>query len=138
MSDGMGREPAYLSSHATNRYFIPNWGKGINCRIKESSPGFIGWTVLKAEYTAEKGKAFIQRWAQDKGWKYTHFKMFYFLKLPTCELFKFYYKIFQIFIIFQTSFFLKISFASSKNNCGRYYCVIYSNIVLQRWIIELI
>ena len=28
MSDGMGREPAYLSSHATNRYFIPNWGKG--------------------------------------------------------------------------------------------------------------
>ena len=30
MSDGMGREFAYLSSHATNRYFIPNWGiKGI-------------------------------------------------------------------------------------------------------------
>ena len=29
MSDGMGREPAYLSSHATNRYFIPNWGKGM-------------------------------------------------------------------------------------------------------------
>ena len=27
MSDGMGREPAYLSSHATNRYFIPNWGQ---------------------------------------------------------------------------------------------------------------
>ena len=27
MSDGMGREPAYLSSHATNRYFIPNWGR---------------------------------------------------------------------------------------------------------------
>ena len=26
MSDGMGREFAYLSSHATNRYFIPNWG----------------------------------------------------------------------------------------------------------------
>ena len=26
MSDGMGRERAYLSSHATNRYFIPNWG----------------------------------------------------------------------------------------------------------------
>ena len=26
MSDGMGREPTYLSSHATNRYFIPNWG----------------------------------------------------------------------------------------------------------------
>ena len=27
MSDGMGRELAYLSSHATNCYFIPNWGK---------------------------------------------------------------------------------------------------------------
>ena len=26
MSNGMGRELAYLSSHATNRYFIPNWG----------------------------------------------------------------------------------------------------------------
>ena len=26
MSDGMGRELAYLSSHATNRYFIPNLG----------------------------------------------------------------------------------------------------------------
>ena len=26
MSDGMGRELAYLSSHAINRYFIPNWG----------------------------------------------------------------------------------------------------------------
>ena len=30
MSDGMGRELAYLSSHATNRYFIPNWGIYIN------------------------------------------------------------------------------------------------------------
>ena len=29
MSDGMGRELAYLSSHATNRYFIPNWGKNL-------------------------------------------------------------------------------------------------------------
>ena len=26
MSDGMGREFTYPSSHATNRYFIPNWG----------------------------------------------------------------------------------------------------------------
>lgn len=30
MSDGMRRELAYLSSHATNRYFIPNWGKQCN------------------------------------------------------------------------------------------------------------
>ena len=27
MSDGMRREFTYLSSHATNRYFIPNWCK---------------------------------------------------------------------------------------------------------------
>ena len=32
MSDGMGREPAYLSSHATNRYFIPNWGREITLK----------------------------------------------------------------------------------------------------------
>ena len=30
MSDGMGREFTYLSSHATNRYFIPNWGQNWN------------------------------------------------------------------------------------------------------------
>ena len=30
MSDGMGREFAYLSSHATNRYFIPNRGNIYN------------------------------------------------------------------------------------------------------------
>ena len=29
MSDGMGREFMYLSSHATNRYLIPNWGKRL-------------------------------------------------------------------------------------------------------------
>ena len=27
MSDGIGRKFTYLSSHATNRYFIPNWGR---------------------------------------------------------------------------------------------------------------
>ena len=34
MSDGMRRELAYLSSHATNRYFIPNWGKKWTCNPK--------------------------------------------------------------------------------------------------------
>ena len=33
MSDGMRRELVYLSSYATNRYFIPNWGI-ISIRIK--------------------------------------------------------------------------------------------------------
>ena len=32
MSDGMGREFTYLSSHATNRYFIPNWGNNFMVR----------------------------------------------------------------------------------------------------------
>lgn len=32
MSDGMGRELAYLSSHANNCYFIPNWGNNRQLR----------------------------------------------------------------------------------------------------------
>ena len=34
MSDGMGREFTYLSSHATNRYFIPNWGIYLELTLK--------------------------------------------------------------------------------------------------------
>ena len=34
MSDGMGREFMYLSSHATYRYFIPNWCKGLSNKGK--------------------------------------------------------------------------------------------------------
>ena len=41
MSDGMGREPAYLSSHATNRYFIPNWGYTMTA----TAPGVDSVTV---------------------------------------------------------------------------------------------
>ena len=37
MSDGMGREFTYLSSHATNRYFIPNWGKVIGNTMQNLS-----------------------------------------------------------------------------------------------------
>ena len=37
MSDGMGRELAYLSSHATNRYFIPNWGRKVT-KNKQKAP----------------------------------------------------------------------------------------------------
>ena len=33
MSDGMGREFTYLSSHATNRYFIPNWGSVVKALL---------------------------------------------------------------------------------------------------------
>ena len=62
MSDGMGREFMYLSSHATNRYFIPNWGKerkeekkkermkekkpkGLNSKNNEFSP--FGLSISK-------------------------------------------------------------------------------------------
>ena len=38
MSDGMRREFTYLSSHATNRYFIPNWGKPINGVMRNVAP----------------------------------------------------------------------------------------------------
>ena len=38
MSDGMRRELVYLSSYATNRYFIPNWGsKCMGEAIKKES-----------------------------------------------------------------------------------------------------
>ena len=41
MSDGMGRELAYLSSHATNRYFIPNWGTTLLLKFMSTSITFI-------------------------------------------------------------------------------------------------
>lgn len=37
MSDGMRRELAYLSSHATNRYFIPNWGKEFDAEMAKNA-----------------------------------------------------------------------------------------------------
>ena len=52
MSDGMGREFTYLSSHATNRYFIPNWGK-IYKQLKtyaESKAGKLSCEVLQKQY----------------------------------------------------------------------------------------
>ena len=38
MSDGMGREFTYLSSHATNRYIIPNWGNNTTLANAKGSP----------------------------------------------------------------------------------------------------
>ena len=46
MSDGMGRELAYLSSHATNRYFIPNWGIKWHVVGKRTKNYFLKWTPL--------------------------------------------------------------------------------------------
>lgn len=55
MSDGMRRELAYLSSHATNRYFIPNWGS-ITCRI------FLwkSWPVMQDVHWLRSEKIFIR------------------------------------------------------------------------------
>ena len=44
MSDGMGREFTYLSSHATNRYFIPNWGKVMI---------YVSWVHIKSWLKAQ-------------------------------------------------------------------------------------
>ena len=69
MSDGMGREFTYLSSHATNRYFIPNWGM-----VWTSSDESVATVVqnmnavypLEAIVVAHKvGKATIKAEAQD-------------------------------------------------------------------------
>lgn len=45
MSDGMGREFMYLSSHATNRYFIPNWGN--TCRAENCFRSCVLWWSRK-------------------------------------------------------------------------------------------
>ena len=61
MSDGMGRELAYLSSHATNRYFIPNWGNSIE--DLNDGDRFI--------VVNENFKAAPSEWSGTKYFKYT-------------------------------------------------------------------
>ena len=48
MSDGMRRELVYLSSYATNRYFIPNWGYIYNQYAQE---------FFRAQYEADNDEA---------------------------------------------------------------------------------
>ena len=63
MSDGMGREPAYLSSHATNRYFIPNWG--MNClnaaEDRQDAPRRKRWVWLSGMAAAVVLGFFVTR-----------------------------------------------------------------------------
>ncbi len=51
MSDGMGRELAYLSSHATNRYFIQNWGNlckfSRSCKKTQDENSFVCLFFIK-------------------------------------------------------------------------------------------
>ena len=57
MSDGMGRELAYLSSHATNRYFIPNWG--ITANLTSSSAAELAARVSNYKNTTANARKFF-------------------------------------------------------------------------------
>ena len=58
MSDGMGRELAYLSSHATNRYFIPNWGNICHIvRVHHISKVKVGVKNLLLKTDVERAMA---------------------------------------------------------------------------------
>ena len=49
MSDGMRRELVYLSSYATNRYFIPNWGN-IAVEVAASEEAGVNQTYKHQQY----------------------------------------------------------------------------------------
>ena len=56
MSVGMGREFTYLSSHATNRYFIPNWGKILKIHaLKDGATRFAQSPLKKEQETLRIG-----------------------------------------------------------------------------------
>ena len=57
MSDGMGRELAYLSSHATNRYFIPNWGNLLDVLTLALDSNLEGRKIVALLNLAEIGSA---------------------------------------------------------------------------------
>ena len=60
MSDGMGREFTYLSSHATNRYFIPNWGMFMGNK-------FSKWNMMRMQINAARQNPKITsdpRWSE--------------------------------------------------------------------------
>ena len=50
MSDGMGREFMYLSSHATNRYFIPNWGSLLKDIFTHGYLYFCKTKITQSDY----------------------------------------------------------------------------------------
>ena len=71
MSYGMIRELVYLSSYATNRYFIPNWGiiiratqivlssVQIYCTIIIIFTTFFSFTILITIKASTKNKKFL-------------------------------------------------------------------------------
>ena len=56
MSDGMGREPAYLSSHATNRYFIPNWGIDLHLALGDKFSKNMQLPAVTKELSTKIGR----------------------------------------------------------------------------------
>ena len=61
MSDGMGRELAYLSSHATNRYFIPNWGNVLTSSVLAMKLTVLNWKVPNESNSANQVKMMIMK-----------------------------------------------------------------------------
>ena len=59
MSDGMRRELVYLSSYATNRYFIPNWG--IYCPLNCYSYASLRNYGLSADHPYLNKKCIIRK-----------------------------------------------------------------------------
>ena len=96
MSDGMGREFMYLSSHATNRYFIPNWGKDYysgdefvinvhnnsadNCYIQKAELNGTDWIYAQLDHVDFAKGGTLNLWLgnmPNKSWgklKYLGFK----------------------------------------------------------------
>lgn len=80
MSDGMRRELAYLSSHATNRYFIPNWGSYYNsARIGQFRYREITQSLTGASLHTKKAMERVITSAFHR-----HFSFFYLLSNCSC------------------------------------------------------
>ena len=74
MSDGMRRELVYLSSYATNRYFIPNWGNIIS---NKKVFMFIFYVTRYYFYTQLPICLALKRfYRQTVGWQYIEFILY--------------------------------------------------------------
>ena len=84
MSDGMRRELVYLSSYATNRYFIPNWGKDYYDMGKGTiDVEYPAYTLWKLSLVQRFGKAVKLTAAIDNIFGYK--PKYYYLNSPTTD-----------------------------------------------------
>ena len=74
MSDGMGRELAYLSSHATNRFFIPNWGNTFDYVVQVWEGGKWNTVAVKSDYVAAQSA--LNKY-YSKGYRYTRIEQLF-------------------------------------------------------------